>query len=100
MGETQPQVVSICQRCGRKIKLSDLQRKYNLYTNNLDRMMVSSRVSVNDFETAFPNNKRSSSFSISGFDGFGMQNCSNGFINQGYGQTQQSMGNRQYNNQY
>lgn len=47
MDQTQPQVVHICQRCGRKIKLADLHRKYNLYVNNLDRIMASSRVRVN-----------------------------------------------------
>lgn len=62
--------------------------------------MVSSRVSVNDFDSPFPNMKRSSSFSMNGFDGFGMQNCQNGYGNQGYGQNQQPMGNRQYNNDF
>lgn len=87
MEQTQPAIIHVCQRCGRKIKLTDLHRKYNLYVNNLDRLMVSSRVRINEIGMGTPNIKRSGAFCLDGFGGYGMQNSLNqsGFNSGGFG---------------
>jgi hypothetical protein len=57
-------------------------------------MMVSSRVSVNDFDSPPISNNKKSSFNGNSSLGFGIQNHSNGFQNQSFGSCKQLFDNR------
>lgn len=58
--------------------------------------MVSSRVSVNDFDSPPISNNKRATFNANNSLGFGMQNHLTGFQNQSFGNCQQSFENRQF----